>query len=150
MDTKVKICTMCKEEKPLSEYRSRGGSLSHLLKSRCNLCPFKEHKSWTQQNEDKVREYRAKDKWCLEKRCKRHGITVEEFWVMYEEQDGTCPICDSAIEAEASAIDHNHDTGEVRGILCKNCNRAIGLLGDSPETMARAEAYLLDRGHYGT
>jgi hypothetical protein len=141
---------MCNEEKPLTEYRSRGGKFSHLLKSRCNLCLFKEHKKWAQENEDKVREYRAKDAWTLQKRCKRHGITVEEFWAFYEEQDGTCPVCDKAIEAEDSAIDHNHDTGDVRGILCKSCNRALGLLGDSPETMTRAAAYLLKRGYYGT
>jgi len=68
---------------------------------------------------------------------------------MYEEQDGSCPVCDKEIVAENSAIDHNHETGEVRGILCKNCNRALGLLGDNPETMSRAESYLLDRGYYG-
>ena len=145
----TKACTMCHEEKPLTEYRSRGGSQKHLLKSKCNGCLYKEHKRWTEENPEKVREYRAKDPYTFKKRCARHGITPEEFWAMYEEQDGTCPVCDKAIDAEGSAIDHNHETGEVRGILCKNCNRALGLLGDNPETMARAEAYLLERGHYG-
>jgi len=145
----TKVCTMCKMEKPLSEYRSRGGSLKHLIKSRCNECLYKEHKRWTEENPEKIREYRAKDPYTFKKRCARHGITPEEFWAMYEEQDGTCPVCDKAINAEGSAIDHNHETGEVRGILCKSCNRALGLLGDSPETMARAEEYLLERGHYG-
>jgi len=108
-----------------------------------------EHKRWTEENQEKVRSYRAKDPHTLKKRCARHGITEEEFWSLYEEQDGTCPVCDRAIEAKGSAIDHNHETGDVRGILCKNCNRALGLLGDSPETMARAESYLLEKGYYG-
>jgi len=145
----TKVCSMCKEEKEIFEYRSRGGAQKHLLKSRCNECLYKEHKRWTEENPEKVREYRAKDPYTFKKRCARHNITPEEFWAMYEEQDGTCPVCDKAIDAEGSAIDHNHETGEVRGILCKNCNRALGLLGDTPETMARAEAYLLERGHYG-
>lgn len=145
----TKTGTMCKETKPLSEYRSRGGEQKHLLKSRCNGCLFREHKQWTEENTEKVREYRAKDKWTLKKRCKRHGITPEEFWSIYEEQDGSCPVCDKAIEAEDSAIDHNHETGEVRGILCKTCNRALGLLGDNPKTLHRGSLYLQDKGYYG-
>lgn len=145
----TKACTMCHKEKPLTEYRSRGGSQKHLLKSKCNECLYKEHKRWTEENPEKVREYRAKDPYTFKKRCARHGITPEEFWAIYEEQDGTCPVCDKAIDAEGSAIDHNHETGDVRGILCKNCNRALGLLGDNPETMARAQAYLLEKGYYG-
>lgn len=109
----------------------------------------KNHSEWVEQNEDKVRKYRAKDKWTLRKRCSRHNISVEEFWSMYEEQDGTCPICDQAVEAEDSAIDHNHKTGEVRGILCKTCNRGLGLFKDNPSTTKRATEYLLTRGHYG-
>lgn len=68
---------------------------------------------------------------------------------MYEEQDGTCPICDREIEAEESAIDHNHVSGAVRWVLCKKCNRGLGLLGDSPENMRRAFDYLNNNGHYG-
>lgn len=145
----TKICTVCKEEKPFIAFRSRGGNQKHLLKSRCNDCLYKEHKRWVEENPEAVREYRAKDKWTLQKRCARHGITPEEFWSIYEEQDGACPVCDKPIEAEDSAIDHNHKTGEVRGILCKTCNRALGLLGDSPDTMFRGFTYLQDKGHYG-
>lgn len=109
----------------------------------------KQHREWVLKNQDKVRGYRAKQPWTLNKRCKRHNISVEEFWSFYEEQDGTCPVCDKAIQAEDSAIDHNHKTGEVRGILCKTCNRALGLLGDSPDTLARGSKYLQKKGYYG-
>lgn len=145
----TKVCSKCKEEKPKSSFRSRGGKQKHLLKSYCNACLYQDHKRWTEDNQGLVREYRAKDKWTLKKRCARHNITPEEFWSIYEEQDGTCPICDKAIEAESSAIDHNHKTGEVRGILCKSCNRAIGLLGDNPDNLSRAESYLRENGYYG-
>ena len=149
MDTVTKVCTRCLTEQPLENFGSRGGSEKHLLKSWCKVCHFKEHKNWVGNNESKVREYRAKDPWTFTKRCKRHNITQQEFWSIYEEQDGTCPICDSAIQAEDSAIDHNHETGEVRGILCKKCNRALGLLGDNPKNLFRAEHYLRERGFYG-
>lgn len=146
----IKTCSMCKEDKPLTSYRSRGGKMKHLLKSRCNDCLGSEYKRWSKANPETIREYRAKDKWTLKKRCKRHGISETEFWSIYEEQDGTCPVCDKAVEAEDSAIDHNHNTGKVRGILCKPCNRGIGLLGDNPKTMIRAAAYLQDKGYYGS
>ena len=149
MVIETKTCTVCRQNLPLSCFRSRGGSQKHLLKSRCNSCLSREHKLWIDNNPDKVREYRAKDPYTLKKRCARHGLTEEEFWSMYEEQDGTCPICDRHIEAEDSAIDHNHTTGEVRGILCKKCNRGLGLLGDNPEILNRAETYLLKQGYYG-
>lgn len=145
----TKVCTLCKEEKPLTQYRSRGGSQPHLLKSRCNDCLSMLHKDWCYNNTDKVRQYRAKDEWTLKKRCARHGITEQEFWTIYEEQDGCCAVCDKEIEAEGSAIDHNHTTGDVRGILCKNCNRALGLFGDSPSTLLQAAAYLMAKGFYG-
>ena len=146
----IKICTRCKEEKSLDYFSQRsGGKTKQLYRSWCKDCRYTTHRHWALQNEEKIREYRAKDKWTLEKRCKRHGITTQEFWSIYEEQDGTCPICDKAIVAEDSAIDHNHNTGEVRGILCKTCNRSLGLLNDSPDTLIRAANYLLEKGHYG-
>lgn len=145
----TKVCTKCLEEQPLENFRSRGGSQKHLLKSWCKSCHFKGHKVWVEENVELVRVYRAKDPWTLAKRCKRHNLSVEEFWSIFEDQDATCPVCDWAIEPENSAIDHNHNTGEVRGILCKACNRALGLLKDNPKNLFRAANYLEDRGYYG-
>ena len=146
----TKTCTKCFESKSLDYFPKRSGGVNkQLYKSWCKDCSYSHNKEWRSENPETVREYRAKDKWTLSKRCKRHGISETEFWSIYEEQDGTCPICDKAIEAENSAIDHNHNTGEVRGILCKPCNRGIGLLGDNPKAMIRASAYLQDKGYYG-
>lgn len=91
---------------------------------------------------DKVRIYRAKDPWTFSKRLRRRGITVDEFWNMYDSQNGKCPICLQDIAAEDSAIDHNHETGKIRGILCKSCNRGIGLLKDSADVLESAFKYL--------
>lgn len=52
-----------------------------------------------------------------------------------------CEICQSQAELE---VDHDHVTGRYRGLLCGRCNRALGLLGDSPELLARAALYLLE------
>ena len=149
MDTETKVCTMCGEEKSLALFRSRGGELKHLLKSRCNSCLYSEHRRWVESNPDRVREYRTKDSWTLAKRCARRGITPEQLIERYERQEECCAICKTEIELIDSAIDHNHETGEFRGVLCKQCNRALGMFGDSTSVLKNALEYLESFGSYG-
>lgn len=146
---KTKTCTKCREEKDLSCFRSRGGSEKHLLKSNCNKCLYEAHKEWLSENPDKIKEYRYKDPWTLAKRCKRRGITPEELITAFESQNKSCPICLEYISLKDSAIDHNHITNEFRGLLCKQCNRALGMFKDDPEILERAMVYLKINGHYG-
>jgi hypothetical protein len=148
-NTITKQCTSCLQDKPLHLFRSRGGDQRHLLKSRCNSCLYSQHREWVENNADKVREYREKDSWTLAKRCARRGITPEELVHKYEEQEESCAICYSHISLSDSAIDHNHKTGEFRGVLCKQCNRALGMFKDSPKILKNALEYLNDFGHYG-
>lgn len=60
---------------------------------------------------------------------KLYGITVEQYNEMLESQGGVCAIChDNNIRELKLAVDHDHETGKVRGLLCDRCNRGIGLL----------------------
>ena len=71
---------------------------------------------------------------------KRHyGMTEAERDEMVASQMGLCVIC---LKAPAVHVDHCHETGRVRGVLCFNCNSAIGKLGDDPDAVRRAAAYL--------
>jgi hypothetical protein len=70
---------------------------------------------------------------------RRYGITVEHFDAMFAEQQGLCAICR---EAPAEHVDHDHATGRVRGLLCFNCNGALGQFRDRRDLMLRAIAYL--------
>ncbi|WP_347878324.1 endonuclease VII domain-containing protein [Streptomyces sp. KS 21] len=58
---------------------------------------------------------------------------------MVAAQGGLCCIC---LKAPAVHVDHCHETGRVRGVLCFNCNSAIGKLGDDPDILRRAISYL--------
>jgi hypothetical protein len=149
VDIKTKKCTMCKQELSLSLFRHRGGKSSHLLKSRCNKCLYSEHRRWIKNNPEKVKEYRYKDGWTLVKRCRRRGISPSELIDRYERQEGCCAICFTKIDITNSAIDHNHNTEEFRGVLCKQCNRALGMFKDSPKILLSALEYLLNYGSYG-
>jgi DNA repair exonuclease SbcCD ATPase subunit len=59
---------------------------------------------------------------------KNHGITLEQFSQMYEAQDGICPICKRELETSGRGVhvDHDHETGKNRDLLCSNCNLMIG------------------------
>lgn len=75
---------------------------------------------------------------------RKYGLTPEAWLEMYEAQGGCCLICQNSFSENRKHIhvDHNHDTAEVRGLLCGNCNKALGLLGEDPNTLARAVKYL--------
>jgi len=76
---------------------------------------------------------------------KTYGVTQEEYDALYKAQGGRCAICRRATgRARRLAVDHNHKTGEVRGLLCKPCNSyGIGMFArDEPEILDRAANYL--------
>lgn len=78
-------------------------------------------------------------------RLKRYGLTVEQYDAMHRLWDGVCWICEEPDPyGKRLAVDHDATTGLVRGLLCTDCNRAIGLLGHDPERLERAARYLQD------
>ena len=76
-------------------------------------------------------------------RIRSYGISVEEYDRMFEEQNGGCYICGEAPTSRALDIDHCHTSGKVRGLLCSNHNRALGLLGDNPDLLLKSVEYLV-------
>lgn len=75
-------------------------------------------------------------------RVKRYNLDEAAFTDMYNAQKGKCAICKTDISVDGSRIDHNHDTGEVRGLLCVSCNTGIGLLKDSVSVLKSAIKYI--------
>jgi hypothetical protein len=69
---------------------------------------------------------------------RRYGITGADFDAMVEVQGGTCAVCDQKPEH----VDHDHKTGKVRGILCFNCNQALGNVRDDPAVLQELINYL--------
>lgn len=77
-------------------------------------------------------------------RIRSYGIDVADYERMFAEQGGACYICGRAPEGKrALDIDHCHTTGKVRGLLCSNHNRALGLLGDDPDLLIKSIEYLV-------
>lgn len=86
-------------------------------------------------------EDRAKQSLYLERAW---GITITNYREMFDKQEGKCAICGTHQRDLKSrlAVDHDHYTNEIRGLLCNRCNPAIGLLEDDVERLEAAIAYL--------
>lgn len=79
-----------------------------------------------------------------------YGISWERYYEMYREQDGKCAICrrpgfmaNRGPKNRRLAVDHDHNTGKVRGLLCVHCNSMIGYAQDNPELLRAGTLYLV-------
>lgn len=135
-----KVCTGCGVRKHEAEYsRASNGWRS----SRCKECRSKEFKAWrlTRREEMNARNRERYDPDAQRRyRLKYlYGLTPDARSALLDKQGGVCPICRTD---EDLVVDHDHDTGIVRGLLCRRCNSAVGLLQDDPAMCRRAVAYL--------
>lgn len=77
----------------------------------------------------------------------KHNFNDEDFAVLWDKQLGLCAICLTAMvyngrKSNSATVDHDHNTGKVRGLLCRRCNVALGQLDDNIESLKRAINYL--------
>lgn len=129
----MKECSRCRRTKPLIDF-FESSSIRHKGKhaSRCKLCSLLT-----------TAEYKAKCKDSTRKAdlVRKYNITVEQFEQKSLMQEGKCAICFKVPDRRLD-VDHNHETGKFRGLLCNNCNRTLGQFGDTPEKFLRAYTYL--------
>jgi predicted alpha/beta-hydrolase family hydrolase len=95
-------------------------------------------------NEQRRRRYRDNpDQWRATKLHQLYGLTIEEYRVLHDEQEGKCLICGQECQTgRMLSVDHDHNTGKVRGLLCQNCNTGIGKFKDDPDLLKKAISYL--------
>jgi hypothetical protein len=157
----MKRCKHCAEVKPLDLfYRDRAGADGH--RPECKECTRRRRQTWYQKNRE--REIARVRQWQVEnadrrraymeeyassgkKRVKDHesylrrtfGFTPTEYEALFDAQGGLCAICEAR---PAVHLDHDHETGRVRGALCFGCNGGLGQFGDDPDLFRRAIEYL--------
>lgn len=135
MDTKV--CTKCRIEKPLSEFSLRSKKEPYL-KSACKDCHRERARGYWKIKplpKDAQRERNLR---------KSFGIGVEDYNKLLEAQGWCCAICgaEQCVTGKNFAVDHDHRTGKIRGLLCQFCNTALGKFQDSKKTLLKAIEYL--------
>ncbi len=143
----IRICNLCKEAKELEAYpylKQQSGE--YYLKARCKKCISRSSRSWNLANLDKHQESKFKYNLSF------YGITPEQYREKLKQQNGVCEICKSPPSQGRTllSVDHDHkccpkggSCGRcVRGLLCEDCNKAIGILKESKDTLRSAISYL--------
>ena len=98
------------------------------------------NKKWREKNKEKVRGIGQRSHL-----RKKYGMTKEDYAAILEKQGGACAICGTQewqSKGKRPVIDHDHKTGKTRGILCHNCNVALGLLGEDIPRIESMIAYI--------
>jgi hypothetical protein len=113
-------------------------------------------KAWYQRTKGKY--YETRKAYSLAHRRERlnydlktsYGLTVEAYESMLASQGGVCAICGGvSVSGRRLAVDHDHDTGLVRALLCDTCNASIGFARDDPSLLDRMAQYLRMHGRTG-
>lgn len=133
----MKYCSKCKTDKPLSEYW-KNKTTKDGYQAWCKPCWYVLTKSKLS-GESREKYLRMRRNGHL---VRKYGITADEYDERLARQGGGCKICGRSLERIRLAVDHDHKTGKVRGILCENCNRGLGMFKDSPELLQNAIQYL--------
>lgn len=111
----IKKCSRCSENKPLEEFSTLRGS---RLCSFCKACNADRHRRLA------------------------HGVVQAQYQIMFESQGGVCYVCRrQPPEGQVLRVDHDHVTGQVRRLLCHNCNVSLGLLGEDPDWIRALAEY---------
>ncbi|MFM9448055.1 endonuclease VII domain-containing protein [Streptomyces acidiscabies] len=146
----AKHCSGCGRDLPLGAFAKDKNRIDGL-RSRCRECVAEYGAAYCRRRREAGKPVREKadvpagHKFCraVEGRAghleRSYGLTEAQRDQMIAERKGLCVIC---LKAPAVHVDHCRETGRVRGVLCFNCNSAIGKLGDDPDAVRRAASYL--------
>ena len=136
----TKTCPKCGEEKPTDDF--------YFQRRACKPC-VREHQRRFRDSQPDYNHSRNLQR--------RYGLSVDEYQTLLANQNFACPICEVEISntieykgKRPDAVDHNHETGDVRGILCSMCNLMLGHARENTSILYRAIVYLSERGAYAS
>lgn len=146
--TKVTALCQCGESDPAEFYadRKRADGLHAYCKACCKRRAKARYAALTDEEKaERTRKHREyvkanPEKIAAHKRLSAYGLTDEAFAFWLSKQDGVCGICRGPMVP--ICVDHDHSTGAVRGLLCSDCNKALGFLRDDPRRALAAATYL--------
>jgi hypothetical protein len=129
----AKVCTKCKQEKPLTEFYLYGKADSECrsVKTRADCKECQRARTAAHRASGRARELAL---------MRQYGLSLSDFNSLLASQNGACAIC--RIIGVRWFVDHDHETRIVRGILCQHCNSALGFARDSPVILRACAEYL--------
>ena len=134
----MRTCKKCQIPQDNNEFRiTKEGWRNHTCKS----CLRKHKNQYRVNNLEKVREWER-----LNKVKNLYGLSPEVYKFMLEQQKNVCYICKQPEQGQRFlAVDHDHETGQVRKLLCNQCNCGLGNFKDNPDLLIKAAAYLIEQ-----
>jgi hypothetical protein len=137
-----RTCRVCGFTGPVDKFRKRANL--------CTPCSTAYKAEWNRKNPEKFQAILARGaetrrRYELRRRAVRNGQDPDFIEAYIADHDGKCAICRGKYppgRRESMYIDHDHQTGKFRGLLCNNCNGGLGRFHDDPELLAAAIAYL--------
>lgn len=132
-----KMCSKCGIEKCMSKFHKN----SNRKDGHDNRCKECKRRSFVYTDEMYIRNKRNN-------LMSKFGLTLEDYNEMFDKQNGCCAICGThqAELTRSLAVDHSHENGHIRGLLCQPCNTALGKFKDSIEMLDKASQYLKEHG----
>lgn len=139
-----KACSRCEEVKPRAAFYEYTGACAHrpgTLHAACKACEFSDRNARRKANPATAAAVARRAK------LKRlFGISPEQYEQMLADQRGVCAICARpSPDGRRLHVDHCHDSLKVRGLLCHDCNRGLGIFKDDPDRLSSAAQYLIAR-----
>lgn len=146
-----KICPKCKIEKLHADYH-KDSRKKIGIRSRCKACCKVETNNWREKNKSHYNNYAAM--WRSKNPDRQHAteikrhykLSIEKYNELLTKQKMKCVICDRqhdpSLKRGRLYVDHNHETGAVRGLLCANCNKGLGCFNEDLISLEQAIAYL--------
>jgi len=136
---KTQACVRCCKELPLDLRHFGWRKESNAFRRECRKCQAERTREYSK-TLDPVR-YRRKK---YQDKLRQFGLTMEEYEAIAAAQGFKCALCRKPEKnGKRLAVDHCHHTGQIRGLLCHQCNRLLGYFGDSAESLTRVMAYLI-------
>ena len=151
-----KVCRDCGKSLPLTDFYVKRAATGER-QSYCKLCADVRATAWQNDNKDEahVIQQRYRDKnpeKAVLRRLRRSatdmGFDPNEIEAYFLTHNGLCDVCgqppgERDPRSKRLCIEHDHETGEFRGLVCRKCNLAIGLMDDNPKWLIEAANYLL-------
>jgi len=136
----MKKCIDCRQDKSLEDFHKKSEAKDGR-QSRCKDCNRAKARKWQLDNPEKFKEYwKARDSaddYAIKRKSRIYGISIEEVLALLAIKN--CQICGREGKLH---IDHCHETGKVRGVLCLACNTGLGNFKDDVAMLDKAKQYL--------
>jgi hypothetical protein len=128
-----KVCSACRKDLPLSAF-GKNRSFKDGLANQCHECLKESRRKWREAHPELHQARHVKN---------RYGIALQEYEAMAAAADGKCPVCgEPPPPFNGFDLDHDHETGQVRGLLCRPCNLALGGARDNPAILRALADYI--------